>query len=64
MQFKFSILFLLILVTLSSCSIQARINKADKKYELGEYYVAGNLYKRIYPSIPSKEKELRASVAF
>jgi peptidoglycan-associated lipoprotein len=64
MHLKLHIFFLLCVITLSSCSITARINKADKKYELGEYFVAGNLYRNLYPSIPTKEKELRAEVAF
>ena len=59
------ILSLLILsVGISSCSISARIKKADRKYAIGEYYEAGEMYRQIYRRIPTKEKALRAHVAF
>ena len=51
-------------MTLSSCSINARIKKADRKYAIGEYYEAGEMYRQIYRRIPSKDKRLRAHVAF
>lgn len=52
-------------VALVSCSINARIAKADKKFELGEYYKAGEMYKGIYPSINArKNKKQKAEVAF
>ena len=52
-------------VALMSCSINARIAKADKKFELGEYYKAGEMYKGIYPGINArKNKKQKAEVAF
>lgn len=54
----------ILVALLASCSINARISKADKKYELGEYFTAGNLYRNIYPSIPTKDRDVRAEVAF
>ena len=42
---------------LTSCSINARIQKADKKFELGEYYTAGEMYRSIYPRIPAKKNK-------
>ena len=57
-------ILLTLLVALSSCSINARIKKADRKYAIGEYYEAGEMYRQIYRRIPSKDKRLRAHVAF
>ena len=54
-----------LLLMLTSCSINARIQKADKKFDLGEYYSAGEMYRSIYPRIPSKKnKKQKADVAF
>ena len=54
-----------LLLMLTSCSINARIQKADKKFELGEYYTAGEMYRSIYPRIPArKNKKQKAEVAF
>ena len=54
-----------ILLMLSACSINSRIQKADKKFDLGEYYTAGEMYRAVYPRIPAKKKKkLKAEVAF
>ena len=59
------ILSLIILSTsISSCSIHARIKKADRKYAIGEYYEAGEMYRQAYRRISTKERALRAHVAF
>ena len=59
------ILSLIILSTsISSCSIHARIKKADRKYAIGEYYEAGEMYRQTYRRISTKERALRAHVAF
>ena len=58
------ITILLTISTLSSCSVNARIKKADKKYAIGEYYEAGEIYRQTYRRISSKDKALRARVAF
>jgi peptidoglycan-associated lipoprotein len=49
---------------LSGCGINARIKKADQRYEIGEYFVAANLYKGIYSTLSLKEKPLKAKMAF
>ena len=54
----------LVLVGITGCSLSARVKKADKRYEIGEYYAAGDMYKQLYSKVPSKEKKLRAHVAF
>jgi peptidoglycan-associated lipoprotein len=57
--------FLIIAATLlQSCSIKARIKAADKRYDIGEYFVAADLYKRIFSRIPLKDKPTRSHVAF
>ncbi len=63
-----SLLFCLILVTfsftVSSCGVKARIKKADKKYEIGEYYDAGDIYRQVYRQIKARDKQTKAYVAF
>ncbi len=55
----------LLIVGLSSCSVKARVKRADKKYEIGEYYDAADIYKSVYSRINSKsERDLKAHVAF
>ncbi len=60
------ILFILsALVLLSSCSIQQRIKRADKKFAIGEYYTAADIYKSCYSRLSSqKQKELKGYVAY
>ena len=57
-------LILIICVLLQSCGPMARLKKADKKYDIGEYYAASTLYRRAYSGLPSNKKELRAHAAF
>ncbi|MDP4238867.1 MAG: OmpA family protein [Bacteroidota bacterium] len=65
MRIKSSVLLILLTtILLQGCGIGALIKKADKRYEIGEYYAAGNLYKRVYSSLTSKEKSQRAKIAF
>jgi len=51
-------------IVLQSCGAGARLKRADKKYEIGEYYAAGNLYKKAYSSISLDKKTMRAYAAF
>ena len=53
-----------VLIGTTGCSLSARIKKADKRFEIGEYYAAGDMYKQLYSKTPSKEKALRAKLAF
>jgi len=60
-------LFAIILLTallMQGCSLKARIKNADKRFAIGEYYAAGDLYKNVFSKIPSKQKDLRARVSF
>jgi len=50
---------------LSSCSLKARIKRADKKYAIGEYYDAAEMYKQIYGRVsPKTDKPLKGRIAF
>jgi len=60
----FFIIFLLAAILLQSCSLKSRIKKADKRFEIGEYYAAGDLYKKIVSQVPSNQKLLRARILF
>lgn len=51
-------------VALASCGTSKRIKKADKHYELGEYYTAGEIYRSSFGKVSVKNKELRSRVAF
>ncbi|NDV47023.1 hypothetical protein D0T49_08175 [Paludibacter sp. 221] len=57
-------LLLLCVLIFSGCGVKRRISKADKRFEIGEYYTAGDLYKSSYGKVSSKDKPLRAYVAF
>jgi peptidoglycan-associated lipoprotein len=63
---KISSVFLILItvILLQGCGIGVLIKKADKRYDIGEYYAAGNLYKRVYSSLTSKEKSQRGRIAF
>jgi len=52
------------LILCPACSLQKRIQKADKRIERGEYFEAAKLYQRLYRRVPARNKPLRASVAF
>lgn len=66
MRIKLSSFLILMLAAflLQGCSLKARIKKADKRYEIGEYFAAADLYKTVYGRIPTKQKPLRARIAF
>jgi len=51
-------------ILLQGCSVKSRIKKADKRFEIGEYYAAGDMYKKLYNAVSSQDKPLRAQVAF
>ena len=52
-------------MALSGCSVQQRVKRADKKYAIGEYFSAADIYKQCYSRLSSqKERELKGYVAF
>jgi len=66
MRFKITsfLIFLISVFILSGCSLKARIKKADKTFSEGQYFSAADMYKRVYGYIPSKQKPLKARIAF
>ena len=64
-KLKKIIYILAAVLCLSGCSVQQRIKRADKKFAIGEYYTAADLYKSCYSRLNSKtEKELKGYVAY
>lgn len=64
-KLSFHILFLLaVLVLSSSCSLSSRIKKANRKYEMGEYFAAAPLYRKVIPKVPAKDKETRGELSY
>ena len=60
----YSILLLAVLC-LSSCSIQQRVKRADKKFAIGEYYTAADLYKSCYSRLSAKkDRQLKGYTAY
>ena len=64
MRFSPSIIAFSLIIFLSSCSVTARIKRADRKYAIGEYYEAAEMYRQLWRNIPSQDKQLKAQVAF
>ena len=59
------LLCLLVLISgLGGCGVQKQLKRADKKYAIGEYYDAAQLYKKVYTKIKRNQKALKAEVAF
>lgn len=53
------------LLTLTGCSIQQRVKRADKKFAIGEYYTAADLYKSCYGRLSTKkDRQLKGYVAY
>ena len=51
-------------VVLSGCSVQQRIKRADKKFAIGEYYTAADIYKQCYGRLSAKkDRQLKGYVA-
>ena len=60
----YHILFCLILL-LTGCSTAARLKKADRKYENGEYFAACEIYRKNSSKISTtKQRKLKAAVNF
>ena len=56
---------ILSILLFSSCSIQQRIKRADKRFAIGEYYEAADIYKSCYSRLSAKkDRELKGYVAY
>lgn len=64
MTFRRVVIFAILAAVFCSCSLNSRIQKADKKFALGEYYRAAEMYRSIYPTVPNKKRSLKGSVAY
>ena len=64
MRFKYLILLLLPTLLFSNCSLKQKLKKADKKYEVGEYYNAASIYNKVYPKVKVKDRQMKAYSAF
>lgn len=58
------VLILSAIIIAQGCSLNSHIKKADKQYAAGEYFAAGESYRKLFSKIPAKDKELRARIAF
>ncbi len=58
---KYFFLAAIVLVT-ASCSLAGQLKKANKKYDIGEYYAAAPLLKRVYSRVDSKDKQKRGEI--
>lgn len=55
----------LLMLTSTGCSLQYQIKKADRKYDIGEYYDAAERYRKVYSKInPKTQRNLKATVAY
>ena len=63
---KYSLLGLLVAILfLPACSVQKKIKRADRKFAIGEYYTAGDIYKQCYSRLSTKkDRELKGYVAY
>jgi len=53
------------LFALSGCSIQQRVKRADKKFAIGEYYTAADIYKSCYSRLSmKKDRQLKGYTAY
>jgi peptidoglycan-associated lipoprotein len=64
-----NILFLctlcIVALSVTGCSISKRVARADKKFAIGEYYTAADIYKKCYSQLsPKKQRDMKAHVAF
>lgn len=55
---------IIISVLFCACSVTKSIKKADKRYDIGEYYTAAEKYKQVYKRIPKERKDLKGYVTF
>lgn len=53
---------IILLSYLASCK-SVKLEDADKKFAQGEYFVAADMYRKIYRKTPAKKRELRGEVA-
>ena len=55
--------YILLVFILSSCGVAHTLKKAEEYLAVGEYYDAGNQYKKAFRMIPAKERSKRGEIA-
>ena len=56
---------IVVALALTGCSVQQRIKRADKKFAIGEYFAAADIYKQCYGRLSTqKDRELKGYTAF
>ncbi|MCQ2311385.1 MAG: OmpA family protein [Paludibacteraceae bacterium] len=63
-QFSYIFFGLVVLLWLPSCGLKTKIKRADRKFAIGEYYDAADLYRQIYPRVSRNDKKLKGRIAF
>ncbi len=64
-EIKISLFCCILAVVLASCSVSARLKKADRYYANGEYFSAVDIYKKTQSRISTqKQKKLKSEVCF
>ncbi len=59
------IVLLTCILCLCGCSIQQKVKRADKKFAIGEYFAAADMYKQCYSRLSTqKDRELKGYVAY
>lgn len=59
------IALLICVLCLCGCSIQQKVKRADKKFAIGEYFAAADMYKQCYSRLSTqKDRELKGYVAY
>ena len=54
-----------LICALCGCSVQQRIKRADKKFAIGEYFAAADIYKECYGRLSTKkDRDLKGYVAY
>lgn len=62
-QTIYYILLICILTPLATSCKRVKLEDADKRFAEGKYYVAGDMYRKIYRQTSPKKRELRGQVA-
>ena len=58
------ILYIFIILLLTSCGASKSLKKAEQSFARGEYFDAAKHYRKAYSAIPPKDRKLRGQTAF
>lgn len=63
-KFTFFVCLMIAAITFQGCSVNARIKRANKQFEAGEFFSASDQYRKILRRIPTQSRHLKAQVAY